>query len=181
MSELPPLSNRDKALNTAAYMLANGKIEATDLIPTAQSILEFLNDQIQPAQPQSSSESTTTVQPTTAATKKPRATKAASSSTQGASASPVGSSSTSTEASPAQPASAPAEQASPAAATGSTSPASNIPSLDDVRAALTQCQGRNNGDAAIPRGVLSKYSVSGTLDKLKEEDRAKVIAEVAKL
>jgi hypothetical protein len=86
-------------------------------------------------------------------------------------------SSTSAEATSAPP---PSEKAAPAAGAKSdagTSPAPSVPTVDEVRAALTQCQARNGGDLVKPREILSKYAPSGTLGTLKEEDRAKVIAE----
>jgi hypothetical protein len=54
-----------------------------------------------------------------------------------------------------------------------------VPTLDQVRAALTQYQARNGGSIEKPREVLGKYAPTGTLGSLKEEDRAKLIAELS--
>lgn len=118
----------------------------------------------------SKSESSTT-------TRKTR-TKAASASTDTA---PATTSSTSDA--PTPPASPSAEEAPEEKPIGagtlpaSKEPTSTTPSVDEVRAALTQCQARNGGALDKPRAILLKYAKTGTLGSLAEADRAKVIAE----
>jgi hypothetical protein len=126
----------------------------------AQEIFEFLTG-TPPAQPSQSSEFLTTPPATT----RKRRSSAPAPSTSDASAPTAAASSTCA-----------AEAPSGKAASG-TSQASSLPSLDDVRYELTQCQGRSNGDQTVPKAILAKYAPSGTLGTLKDEDRAKVIAE----
>lgn len=139
---------------------------------TIESELARIGDLLEKLLASNSGSSTTT--------KKTR-TKATSSSTPVESAATEAASSTSAEAtSEAPPSEAAPEAPAPSKSNGSgTSPASStaIPSLDDVRAALTKCQARNKGDLAVPRAILGKYAKTSTLGSLKDEDRAKVISE----
>lgn len=163
---------RLRAVELAVGSGATGK----EIVSTAMDILSFLNDAIAPAQPAASSNSESSTTPAPRAARRTKATSVAAASTSDASAT-AAPSSTSAEASTAAAPSAPVAAAPAAPATSGTSQASSVPSLDAVRAELTQCQARHNGDMSVPRGVLSKYAPSGTLGTLKDEDRQKVIDE----
>lgn len=136
--------------------------DGDELISNATKILAFMDDA------SSKSESSTTA-------KKTR-TKAASSSSSESTTTTSSTSAAATTAEPPKEAAPEAPAAKPSTETG-TSPAPSVPSLDAVRAALTQCQARNKGDISAPRAILVKYAPTGTLGSLKEEDRQKVIDE----
>jgi hypothetical protein len=145
-----------------------------DVVDLATRIHNWLNESAVP-QPSPSSESSTT-QPA-AAPRKKRSSGAAPS-TSDASAATEPASSTSDAASTAAAPSAAAAPAPAKASASGTSPASSTPTKDDVRDALTAYQTKCQGDIVKPREILTKYAPSGTLGTLKEEDYAKLIAEL---
>jgi len=145
---------------------------AGELLAAAEAIYAFLDGA------SSKSESTTT--------KKPSRTKAASASQAEALATSSSTSVVLTSEAP-QVAAEQAVQAAKQSAESGTSQASKeptsqrIPTLDEVRKALTECQTRHSGDASKPREQLLKFAPTGTLGSLKEEDRQKVIDACAKV
>jgi|GEM_PF-1764721 len=162
--EVKTVSHLD--IRVKALELAVSTAPPNEAARLAEEFYQFLMLAIPADQRSSSSASTTT--------------KTAKKATKAASESPPAAAPSSTSAEPTS-VESPSEKAAPvkeSAATG-TSPASStpIPTLDDVRYALTQCQARNGGDIAKPRDILSKYAKTGTLGSLSEADRAKVIEE----